>query len=133
MDSMVKKSNYIILLIVIISFFGCNQHCDKYKNLFLENECNVILSKDYTESQPEFMVVEGISAKTGKKCKCQDNIKKWYLYNGYMEKGDTLIKNKGEDFFKIHKKDTVLTIYFGNCNQYNQFIKSNKNPPTTNL
>lgn len=79
------------------------------------------------------MVLKGVNPETGERCKCKDNVKSWTLYSGYMEKGDTFIKIKGQDFYKIHKKDTILTVYFGDCNKQNHFINPTNNPPTTNM
>lgn len=120
------------MILIIFHIISCDQDCNKYRDLFIENECNVILSKDYTDNQPEFMIVKGINPNTKEKCKCQDNVKNWYFYNGYMEKGDTLVKRKGNDFYKIHKKDTIFIIYYGECNNYNQYVRINNNPPKTN-
>ncbi|HUH34587.1 MAG TPA: hypothetical protein VL022_02020 [Moheibacter sp.] len=120
------------MILIIFHIISCDQDCNKYRDLFIENECNVILSKDYTDNQPEFMIVKGINPNTKEKCKCQDNVKNWYFYNGYMEKGDTLVKRKGDDFYKIHKKDTIFIIYYGECNNYNQYVRINNNPPKTN-
>lgn len=133
MDSMVKKSKNIFLICITFVFFACDENCDKYRNLFLENECNIILSEDYTGNQPEYMIVKGINPNTGEKCKCQDNVKNWYQYNGYMEKGDTLVKIKGDDFYKIYKKDSIITVYYARCNQYNQYVSPMNNPSKTNL
>lgn len=134
LNSMEKSYKYIIGLFLVSILFGCEGHCDKYKNLFLENECKLILSTDYSkDSHPVSMVLKGVNPETGERCKFKDNVKSWTLYSGYMEKGDTFIKIKGQDFFKIHKKDTILTVYFGYCNKQNHFINPTNNPPTTNM
>jgi hypothetical protein len=43
-----------------------------------------------------------------KNCECEDVGSWWATYKNYIEKGDTIIKRKGELIFSIHKKDTVL-------------------------
>ena len=46
-----------------------------------------------------------------------------------MEKGDTFIKNRGEDFFTIHKKDTILRVEWGKCDESGKYIIPKNNPP----
>jgi len=45
---------------------------------------------------------------TKEDCVCSDADRWWGQYKDYLEKGDTIIKRKGELVFYIHKKDTIL-------------------------
>src|SRR5690606_11914577 len=65
---------------------------------------------------------------TGEYCKCADTGRMWGRFRSYMEKGDTFVKRRGEDFFTIHKKDTVFRIEWGDCDEDNNYIIPH-NPP----
>jgi hypothetical protein len=49
-----------------------------------------------------------------KKCICEEESRWWAVFSDEIEKGDTIIKRKGELVFEIHKKDTTL-IYNWEC------------------
>ena len=52
---------------------------------------------------------KGRNLNDGYECVCKEDNRWWYLYRNQIERGDTIIKKKGELTFKIHKKDTILT------------------------
>lgn len=43
-----------------------------------------------------------------KKCICEEESRWWAVFSDKIEKGDTIVKRKGELVFEIHKKDTIL-------------------------
>lgn len=81
--------------------------CVAAANLDRQTECLLIF-----ESLPIFgqrsLKPYGRHLLTNKKCNCEDIGGWWSSYEKYLEKGDTIIKKKGELIFSIHKKDTVL-------------------------
>jgi hypothetical protein len=72
-----------------------------------KTECLLIF-----ESLPVFrqrsLNPRGENLERTKECECEDVGSWWAQYAKYLEKGDTIIKRKGELIFSIHKKDTVL-------------------------
>jgi hypothetical protein len=82
--------------------------CDYYANIFRERECLMIFEKMDPFGSYSF-VAEGKHLISKQDCTCSDNNDRWWTqYEEYLEKGDTIIKRKGELVFSIHKKDTVL-------------------------
>lgn len=118
------------LIILFILFIGCQKfECKERKAEYEKNECFLILKKGFEPSfSNPYLKLEGIDPKTGEYCKCQDTGRMWGMFQSYMEKGDTFVKRKGEDFFTIHKKDTVFRIEWGDCDEDNEYIIPN-NPP----
>jgi hypothetical protein len=82
--------------------------CDYLANSHRKKECLLIFEREVPFSRYSFEV-EGTHLLTKKKCECTDEDDHWWSrYSGYLEKGDTIIKRKGELVFSIHKKDTIL-------------------------
>ena len=111
-------------------FIQCfKSYCNENKNLFVENECIIILEDGFGPSLSDpYLKPEGINPETGEYCKCADTGRMWGRFRSYMEKGDTFVKRRGEDFFTIHKKDTVFRIEWGDCDEDNNYIIPH-NPP----
>jgi hypothetical protein len=82
--------------------------CEANAKLARKQECLLIF-----EELPAFtsysLDAKGKHLITKKECTCTDKNRWWAQYKEYLEKGDTIIKRKGELIFSIHKKDTVLT------------------------
>jgi hypothetical protein len=45
----------------------------------------------------------------GKYCKCEEESRWWATFSDQIEKGDTIVKKKGELTFYIYKRDTILS------------------------
>jgi hypothetical protein len=106
------------VFILLLSFRLCisclNPDCEGSVKIDKENECNIILKKEPSTSQA-YLNLEGVDIKTRKPCKCKDKGRWWLTFRDYMSVGDTLIKRKGELVFYIHKKDTILSFPWGEC------------------
>lgn len=121
------------LIIAIFPFFiQCLEpDCNNEREEYMTNECIVILEDDYAHSYNKdvYLKPKGINPETGKYCKCADTGRDWGRYQEYMEKGDTFMKRKGDTFFTLHKKDTILRVDWGTCDENNEFIIPENNPP----
>lgn len=78
------------------------------------------------EKLPDFdtykMNSEGLHLITGESCTCSDETRWLINYLKFLQKGDTIIKRKGDMSFSIHKKDTIIKIQrMEDCNQSDQF------------
>jgi|SRR5690606_801315 len=104
-----KNIAAICFLFIILSCnkFPLKGSCENDMKLIKELECLQIFEKlPVLESYK--MESEGTHLITGEKCICED---RWYnRYKDQLEKGDTIIKRKGELSFSIHKKDTVIVV-----------------------
>lgn len=102
-----KKTIFIISCLFFV-FISCKTDCNWLANVYKNEECLIIvdeLSNDNTTT----MSIKGISLIDGKETISNENQRWWYLYRDQIEKGDTIIKKKGELTFNIHKKDTILS------------------------
>ena len=104
---------YLFLLPLI--FNSCMKFdCDSSAEYARNRECLLIF-----EELPAFssykLDAKGKHLITKKECECSDEDRWWVQYRGYLEKGDTIIKRKGELIFSIHKKDTILNFNW-ECN-----------------
>ncbi|WP_223606995.1 hypothetical protein [Chryseobacterium sp. OSA05B] len=50
----------------------------------------------------------GTDPETFQHCECSDGNRWWSFYKKEIEPGDYFIKNNGEPYFKIIKKDTII-------------------------
>jgi len=106
----------VFLNFVFIALGSCNKiskefsleaSCENDMKLIRELECLQIFERlPVLESYK--MKSEGRNLVTGEKCICQD---RWFnRYKDNLEKGDTIIKRKGELTFSIHKRDTIIVV-----------------------
>ena len=102
--------NRILTLLIFFLLNSCRDmkiNCEESAKEIRKTECLLIF-----ESLPVFgqryLNPKGKHLVTNKECECKDNSGWWSVYENYLEKGDTIIKRKGELIFSIHKKDTIL-------------------------
>ncbi|MBL1223188.1 hypothetical protein JET18_20250 [Chryseobacterium sp. L7] len=70
-----------------------------------KEECKIKIEKiDHTGT---FKLI-GTDMETFQPCECNDGNRWWSFYKKEFEPGDYFIKNKGEPYYKIIKKDTVI-------------------------
>jgi hypothetical protein len=92
----------------IVFFVSClNPDCKNLSEMYKDEECYMIIKKKPSNTEST-LILKGENPNTGESCTCTDQ-RWWSIYSDYMEIGDTLVKNKGELVFSIHKKDTVLS------------------------
>ncbi|WP_333596753.1 hypothetical protein [Chryseobacterium flavum] len=98
-------------LFIFISFlflFSCGKvNCDEYTKMLSKEECIIVVKTLPTSSV--YFEVKGYDPFTQKAKVCKTTNRWWNLYWNEIEIGDTIIKNKGELSFNIHKKDTIIT------------------------
>src|SRR5690606_12037621 len=81
--------------------------CEENSKAFREYECLQIFERLPILESP-YMESEGKHLLTGEDCVC-----KYRWLNNYkqlLEKGDAIIKRKGELTFSIHKRDTIIVV-----------------------
>jgi len=103
----------IIILITIYLFMlngcgdfktDCNALEEHYRN---EEKCSMIVEITPKPSSVYFETF-GRTIENGRPCECKEESRWWATFSDQIEKGDTIIKRKGELIFEIHKKDTIL-------------------------
>lgn len=101
----------ICILYILIPKIIKPPSCESILRSVAEEECNVRIKKiEYTG---DFRII-GEDPNTFKTCECTSNMRWWRDYRTEMEEGDYFIKNKGETFLQIVKRDTVITHSY-NC------------------
>lgn len=98
----------IIFFCFIFTLTSCNIDCDSLANHYRSEECLIIVD-ELSPATTTTMSIKGISIEDGKYTVSSENQRWWYTYRDQIERGDTIIKRKGELTFNIHKKDTILT------------------------
>jgi hypothetical protein len=82
--------------------------CERLAAMARKRECLMIFERMPFSPSSSFLA-KGRHLTTSKECECSDEgAREWMQYEKYLEKGDTIIKRKGELVFSIHKKDTIL-------------------------
>lgn len=100
-----KKYSCIGLLFLLASCL--KPDCELLSEEAKKRECLLIFEElpalyDYK------LNAKGKNLTTKEDCVCSDADRWWVQYKDYLEKGDTIIKRKGELVFEIHKRDTIL-------------------------
>ena len=98
---------FLFLLLSSCNEFSLKGSCEVAKEHMLDVECLQIFERlPILESYN--MKSEGKHLLTGDPCICED---RWLNnYKQLLEKGDTIIKRKGELTFSIHKRDTIIVV-----------------------
>lgn len=99
---------YLVFLTSLICFSCMNLDCPKLSQSYRATECSLIV-KDMPNNKSvyDFEII-GRSLATGKDT-VYDEENRWFCkYYKNIEKGDSIVKKKGELIFSIHKKDTIL-------------------------
>ncbi|WP_286920708.1 hypothetical protein [Flavobacterium sp. UBA4197] len=100
----------IICLFVCCQFFSCEKiDCEKLSHIKKDYECLLIVKNLVDSTSVYNFEVEGKSLKTNKDTLYKQENRWFCTYYKYLDKGDTIIKKKGELVFYIHKKDTILS------------------------
>jgi len=94
---------------IICSCDFLNGSCQNEAQLFRQVECLQVFEKLPVFSDP-YLKSEGKHLLTGERCTCEDQTRSLFSYKKLLEKGDTIIKRRGELSFSIHKVDTIINI-----------------------
>lgn len=94
---------------LIFLFTSClNPDCETLSKEARNRECLLIV-EELPSLYSYKLEAKGKHLVTKKDCICSDADRWWVQYKDYLDKGDTIIKKKGELVFYIHKKDTILS------------------------
>ena len=111
MNVKLSKLKYLVILFILICFSCMNVDCAQLSKIYREQECLIIV-KDIPHKYGVDFEINGRSLKTGNDT-LYDEENRWFsLYYEHIEKGDIIIKKRGELIFSIHKKDTILNYYW---------------------
>ena len=120
--------NYGKLIIIFIFIFSsCKEEtCESARNRENEYHFNIISTKNFRDDMiiDTYTKLEGINPETDNKDFFSDGSKWITPYRDSIEKGDTLYKKKGDDFFLIKKKNSLIKIYTLKCNQNGEVDKT---------
>ena len=89
-------------------FISCKIDCEILAKDDRKSECLIIV-EELLEHERTSLNAKGINLINGETCICKEDNRWWYLYRDKIERGDTIIKKRGELTFNIHKKDTILS------------------------
>lgn len=98
----------ILSIAFVTALISCKTDCEALASHYRNEECLIIVD-DLSPDNTTTMSVKGISIVDRKYTVSSKNHRWWYLYRDQIERGDTIIKRKGELTFNIHKKDTIHT------------------------
>jgi hypothetical protein len=104
-NNTVMSLKNILELVFILSLVVSCTDCDSSAYFYKNEECSLLISNQSGDIRKFY---SGKDPFTGKGCDCKDGFRLYSVYRNHMDIGDTLIKKKGELFFTVHKKDTVL-------------------------
>ena len=102
-----------ILIFFFLFFFSCGKvDCDKLLNIYSETTCKIIIKEIPSPQSGHNFFIKGKTVLTNKDT-VYDEENRWFCqFYKFLNKGDTIIKNKGQTIFSIHKKDTVYSFPF---------------------
>ena len=96
-----------IIFIFLFVFFQSCSDCDSYTQIIAEEECDLVVEVPPSQYS-ELFKTKGYDPTT-KETKFSESANRWWnQYKKEINKGDTIVKKKGELVFYIHKKDTVI-------------------------
>ena len=112
--------NYGKLIIIFIFIFSsCKEEtCESARDKENEYHFNIISLSSYKDNfnQDSYFEIRGINPETKNNIFFKDDGRWISTYSDSIEKGDTLYKKKGDDFFLIKKKNSLIKIYTLKCN-----------------
>lgn len=118
-----KLIAFVFLLIVFYLYFFKSDFTNGQKQAELDYSLNIVSSKNYKDDRVKsasFTVI-GNNPETNKIDTFNDG--RWFSnVSDSIEKGDTVFKMKGKDYFLIKKKDYILKIN-SEKNQEGKFIE----------
>lgn len=99
-----------LILLFSVLIISCEKiDCEKLSQIKREYECLLIVGNINDSTSVYNFDVNGISLKTNKDTLYKQENRWFCSYYKQIEKGDTIIKRRGELIFNIHKKDTILS------------------------
>lgn len=96
----------IVIFSFIISSCDFRTDCNAFEKERRKENCVMIVEVPPKPSSVYFKTIG--KDLNNKKCICEEESRWWATFSDEIEKGDTIIKRKGELIFEIHKKDTIL-------------------------
>jgi hypothetical protein len=106
------KKTFFISIIILGLLQSCKVDCDALAESYGQTKCLIIVKEIPLKASRHNFYVKGKSLKTEKDT-VYDEENRWFCeFYKYIDKNDTIIKQKGELKFNIHKKDTVISFDF---------------------
>ena len=100
---------YIFLFIVLFMSSCLRPDCKALSDYYRQEECLMVVHN--IPNVYDFQII-GKDLKINRDTVYQTDNRWFRKYLETIEKGDTIIKRKGELTFNIHKKDTVMSFNF---------------------
>ena len=97
-----------IFILSLLIFSSCQTNCFETSEAYRFEECLIIIKKINDSLSSHNFDIDAISLKTNADTVYKQENRWFCSYYKYIQKGDTIIKRKGELIFNIHKKDTVF-------------------------
>ena len=108
MSVKLNKLKYLVFLISLLCFSCMNFDCSKLAESYRVVECLIIVKNIPDNKSVYNFEILGKSLSTGRDTLYIEENRWFCKYYKNIEKGDTILKRKGELVFSIHKKDTIL-------------------------
>ena len=100
----------ITLILCLVLFGNCSGDCQDDVAHYRLQQCSIIVED--MSIRDRWFSLEGKNVYTGKPDKYSD-VGGWAnIFKNKIEVGDTVIKQKNEMLFSVHKKDTTLAFPF---------------------
>lgn len=97
----------ILLFFIFCSCTDPKLEEKKYAQVLSQEECNLVIESPPKDNSVWFEV-KGYDPITHEKKVCKTHNRWWNLFADQIDYGDTIVKNKNELVFAIHKKDTII-------------------------
>ncbi|MES2486058.1 MAG: hypothetical protein V4581_08970 [Bacteroidota bacterium] len=97
-----------IFILSLLIFSSCQTNCVAVAEIYRDYKCKLVVEKLNDSNSAYNFDVSGISLETNADTIYKQENRWFCSYYKYIQKGDTIIKRKGELIFNIHKKDTVF-------------------------
>jgi hypothetical protein len=109
MSIKLSELKYLVFLVSLLCSSCMNIDCSKLAESYRVDKCLIIVKNIPDNKSVYNFEILGKSLSTKKDTLYVEENRWFCTYYKNIEKGDTIIKRKGELTFNIHKKDTILT------------------------
>ena len=95
-----------LLLLLIFSCTDMDKICKEGEKKIRKDYCNIIV--DNIKKQTSILEIEGVNSITNQSSNYKDYTRQFHGVIKYTEKGDTVVKKKGELKLYVYKKDSII-------------------------
>ncbi|WP_353163728.1 hypothetical protein [Empedobacter brevis] len=107
-----------VFIIFLSLFFSCEEEtCESTRTREMRYHLNIISSLNYKENfnQNPYFEIRGINPETQNNNLFKDEGRWMSTYSDSIQKGDTIYKEFGTDYYLIKKKNRIIKIYTFKC------------------